>query len=38
MTPADVAELARRARAAQPAWEALGFDGLTPSCGARSGG
>ncbi|HEX7323561.1 MAG TPA: aldehyde dehydrogenase family protein [Mycobacterium sp.] len=27
MTPAEVAELARRARAAQPAWEAMGFDG-----------
>jgi acyl-CoA reductase-like NAD-dependent aldehyde dehydrogenase len=27
MTAAEVAELARRARAAQPAWEALGFDG-----------
>jgi acyl-CoA reductase-like NAD-dependent aldehyde dehydrogenase len=27
MTPAEVAQLARRARAAQPAWEALGFDG-----------
>jgi acyl-CoA reductase-like NAD-dependent aldehyde dehydrogenase len=27
MTAAEVAELARRARAAQPAWEAMGFDG-----------
>ena len=27
MTAADVAELARRGRAAQPGWEALGFDG-----------
>lgn len=27
MTASEVAELARRARAAQPAWEALGFDG-----------
>jgi len=27
MGPAEVAELARRGRAAQPAWEALGFDG-----------
>jgi acyl-CoA reductase-like NAD-dependent aldehyde dehydrogenase len=27
MTPAEVAELARRARAAQPIWEAMGFDG-----------
>ena len=27
MTAAAVAELARRARAAQPAWEALGYDG-----------
>src|SRR3954465_14684434 len=25
--PAEVTELARRARAAQPGWEALGFDG-----------
>ena len=27
LEPEAVAELARRARAAQPAWEALGFDG-----------
>jgi acyl-CoA reductase-like NAD-dependent aldehyde dehydrogenase len=27
MTAAEVTELARRARAAQPGWEALGFDG-----------
>jgi acyl-CoA reductase-like NAD-dependent aldehyde dehydrogenase len=27
MTAAAVAELARRARTAQPAWEALGYDG-----------
>ncbi|WP_232065442.1 aldehyde dehydrogenase family protein [Mycobacterium shinjukuense] len=27
MTPEQVAELARRGRAAQPVWEALGFDG-----------
>jgi acyl-CoA reductase-like NAD-dependent aldehyde dehydrogenase len=27
MTPDDVAELARRARTAQPGWEALGFEG-----------
>ena len=25
--PAEVAELARRGRAAQPGWEALGFEG-----------
>jgi acyl-CoA reductase-like NAD-dependent aldehyde dehydrogenase len=27
MSPGDVAELARKARAAQPGWEALGFEG-----------
>ncbi len=27
ITPADVAELAARARAAQPGWEAMGFEG-----------
>jgi acyl-CoA reductase-like NAD-dependent aldehyde dehydrogenase len=27
MTPSEVTELAQRARAAQPGWEALGFDG-----------
>ena len=38
-TAEQVAELARAARAAQPAWEALGFEGRgARSCAARRSG
>ena len=34
--PEDVAAIVARARAAQPGWEALGFDGRAPRAAARA--
>ena len=36
--PDQVAAVVARARAAQPGWQALGFDGRARCCGARRSG